>query len=218
MHVLFGGSFDPLHRGHTAMATAVQQALAAEQVFWLPTPGSPFKPALTAVEHRLALMQRLFDSEPSSQGWVISNAELTRPAPAYTIDTLRQWRQGLRPDEPLVFILGSDSWQQLARWRDWQQLSEYAHLVVVSRPGSSHDTPDGLAEWLKNRETESAKLLQSRPSGLVLHLHTPHYPISSTELRHRLRTGADCSNWLCQAQLDYIAEHQLYRPESAQSS
>lgn len=218
MQLLFGGSFDPVHRGHLAMADHAQEALAAEQVIWLPTPGSPLKAPLTANHHRLALLHALLNAEATNGRWQISTLEFERPAPAYSIDTLRTWRARVGADKPLVFMLGTDSWQQLAHWRGWSQLTDYAHLLVVSRPTDSHQAPDALRAWLKNRETTSAKLLQSQPCGRVMHLHTPHYPISSTELRCRLRAGEDCREWLSPAQLDYIAEHQLYRSESTPRS
>jgi nicotinate-nucleotide adenylyltransferase len=137
---LFGGSFDPVHLGHVATASALLDGFGFHEIRFLPAARSPLKDHVTADVHRVAMLERALAGHP---GLVLDRSELDRPPPSYTIDTLRRVRATLGPDEPLVFILGQDSFLELPRWREWQALTNFAHLLVVSRPGSAW--PAGLA-------------------------------------------------------------------------
>ncbi|MDF2446373.1 MAG: nicotinate (nicotinamide) nucleotide adenylyltransferase [Moraxellaceae bacterium] len=137
---LFGGSFDPVHLGHVATAEELRARFGFREIRFLPAARSPLKDSVTADVHRVAMLERALAGHP---GLVLDRSELDRPPPSYTIDTLHQMRASLGPEEPLVFILGLDSCLELPRWREWQSLTDFAHLLVVSRPGSAW--PAGLA-------------------------------------------------------------------------
>lgn len=219
MDLLFGGSFDPVHRGHVDTARAAQALLGADTVHWLPTPGSPLKSASHASAAQRADMLSLQLAHCRESSWRLSDDELSLPPPVYTIDTLRRWRARGDADCPLAFLIGADSLHSLPKWHDWQHLTDIAHLVIATRPGVTHDWPDAVKIWLKSRRIGEAKLLQSRPFGAVLELNTPARDISSTELRQRIRQHIPLDNWLATPVRDYIDSHGLYRAtETAASS
>lgn len=217
MILLFGGSFDPVHRGHVETARAAQAALGQPALVWLPTSRSPLKDSGGATPAQREAMLRL--TLTGHDGWQLDTSELHAPPPAYSIDTLRRWRARLGPDVPLVFLMGRDSLATLPRWREWQALCEVAHLVVASRPGHDAAPPGEVRAWLKNRQISTPELLQSRPFGHVLLLDTPPWPVSSTDLRGTLAARRPTQDWLEPAVRDYIDQHGLYRsPENTASS
>lgn len=211
MILLFGGSFDPVHVGHVGIARAAQQALQPQRLLWLPTPRSPLKDAAGAsAEHRATMLDAMLAAarEPA---WGVDDRELAQPTPTYTIDTLRRWRAELGPNTPLAFLIGLDSLHTLPAWRDWQALTDVAHLVVAHRPGQPVEMPEQVRSWLKNRQISSPVLLQSRPFGSVMLLDTPPCPVSSTALRAALADDRPPQEWLPAGVGDYIVRHGLYR-------
>lgn len=219
MILLFGGSFDPVHRGHVETARAAQQAIAASRLVWLPTSRSPLKDVVNTSPAQREAMLRLMLATSSEASWSLDLGELQAPPPSYTIDSLRRWRRQLGPQQPLAFLMGRDSLQGLMRWRDWQRLCDYAHLVIASRPGHVEPLPEPLQNWLENRQISSPELLQSRPFGQALLLDTPPWPVSSTDLRSALTDQRPTGDWLEPAIRDYIDQHGLYRsPEKPASS
>lgn len=211
MHLLFGGSFDPVHRGHVDTARAAQDLLGAEAVHWLVTPGSPLKSGTQASAKQRAEMLTLQLEVSAMPSWHLSDDELHRPAPVYTVDTLARWRQRLGRKASLAFLIGADSLHTLPQWRDWQRLTELAHVVIATRPGVSADWPEPVKIWLKSHHADEAKLLQSRPFGAVLTLATPARDISSTQLRQRIAAKHPLADWLATPVRDYIECHGLYR-------
>jgi nicotinate-nucleotide adenylyltransferase len=205
---LFGGSFDPVHRGHIETLAELQGRLPFTEIRVLPAARSPLKPGPAADQHRQAMLELALAGHP---GLVLDTRELRRPPPSYTIDTLRELRAETGPGTPLVFIMGLDSLLDLPRWKDWQQLTRHAHLLIVSRPGTAPVFAPALEAWLKSVRTTGAELLQSSPGGRVLFMDTCPWPVASRDLRLALGQGADLGSSLDPAVLDYIHHHQLYR-------
>lgn len=213
--VLFGGSFDPVHRGHLGIARALQQHVNSTQVVWLPNSCSPLKVSTGAnASARQAMLEVLMGSahEPT---WSLDLSELQTPTPSFTIDTLKRWRRAIGPTQALAFLIGEDSLNTLEHWRDWQQLTDFAHLIVAHRPGNAEKVSDNVKSWLENRQIHAPELLQSRPFGAVLKLDTPPWPISSSELRTALAQQPvqplQVLDWLEPKVWDYIQLHGLYR-------
>lgn len=204
---IFGGSFDPVHLGHVATAEELQSRFSFREIRFLPAARSPLKSARTADAHRLAMLELALTGK---QGLTIDSRELQRPPPSYSIDTLRELRAELGPEQVLVFILGMDSFLELPRWKDWQQLTGYAHLLVVSRPGSQPLFSPDLNDWLEKHRITHAQSLESRPLGGVLLLETAPYAIASRDIRAAIASGQDTSRWLNPAVRDYIEQHRLY--------
>lgn len=219
MILLYGGSFDPVHRGHVDTARAAAAAVQASQVLWIPAALSPLKAgSVASADQRREMLQRML-LEAGEPRWQLDDSELTAPPPSYTINTLRRWRVQIGPSAPLAFLMGRDSLLQLPRWQDWQKLTDYAHLLIARRPDCSEELTEPLKSWLENRQLGGPELLQSRPFGSVVLLETPLRPISSSDLRASLADQRQTEDWLMPGVRDYIDQHGLYRePENPASS
>jgi nicotinate-nucleotide adenylyltransferase len=147
----FGGSFDPPHLGHLAVARAAQAALNLETVLFAPVGAQPLKPTGSTADfaHRLAMTRLAIANDP---GFAVSLVDAPKPgdAPNYTLDSLHSLRSGLPAEAELFCLMGADSFAGLPRWRGASEIPFAASLVVASRPGQSLDNllsalPAGLS-------------------------------------------------------------------------
>ncbi len=211
MLMLFGGSFDPVHKGHREAASAAQHQLGVTRLVWLPNYRSPLKAQSHSTPQQRQHMLELMLNYSQQNSWQLDLTELHGDSPCYTIDSLRRWRQQLGPEQALVFLIGEDSVAQLTQWQQWQELTNFAHIAIARRPSDLTEPSDPLKNWLKNHRTTSLQLLQSRPFGSVMLLDTPLWPISSTDLRQALTDQRPLGDWLDPPVRDYILKHGLYR-------
>ena len=130
---LLGGTFDPVHKAHLALARSAMDELGLAGVRWIPsgTPGHRARPG-TSVEDRLAMLKLALAGEPR---FSLDSFDALSPAATYTINTLTRLRGELGTLRPLVFIIGADQLVALDSWKDWRQLFELAHFAVAERPG-----------------------------------------------------------------------------------
>ena len=204
---LYGGSFDPVHNGHVATAAELLARLPFREIRLLPAARSPLKGRGLADHHRVAMLQLAL--RPYA-GLSVDDRELHRPPPSFTIDTLHEVRREMGRATPLAFIMGMDSFLTLPQWKDWQQLTDCAHLIVINRPDHrAVFTPD-LANWLKKHRITDAEPLESRPFGGVLLVETASHDIASRVIRAAIRSGQSTSGWLDPTVRDYIDTHRLY--------
>lgn len=211
--VLYGGTFDPVHNGHLAIARAVRDALAA-QVQLIPAADPPHKDDTHADAGQRVAMLEL--AVAGVDGVWVDVRELRRSGPSYSIDTLVGLRAEAGPHAPLVWLIGSDSLAQLHTWHRWRELFDYTHILAVRRPGSALDAesirqraPEVHAE-IAPRWRSLATLAQSPSGGFgVFALDQPREE-SSTELRHRIRTGGAWRNWVPEPVAGYIIANGLY--------
>ncbi|HQQ63211.1 MAG TPA: nicotinate-nucleotide adenylyltransferase [Pseudomonadales bacterium] len=216
MHILFGGSFDPVHEGHLRTAEALRQRLGTTEIFLLPAARSPLKQHSTPDQHRLAMLQLALRDYPSLK---IDDRELRRPPPSFTIDTLRELRLELGAAEPIVWVIGADALEYLSQWKDWQQLTSLAHLLVVERPGGRWPEQGPVADWLAGFTapcTTDAELnqLQCAPGGKLARINLTPMPVSSTAIRNALAArmpGTAKPDGLPDSVWHYIIEHSLYQ-------
>jgi nicotinate-nucleotide adenylyltransferase len=210
LEILYGGSFDPVHDGHLAVARNARDAAAA-QVRLMPAADPPHKGPLHAdARQRLAMLELAVDDEA---GLGIEACELGRDGPSYTIDTLRYLRGARVGDRPLAILVGADSFLSLPAWREWRSLFDFAHVIVAERSGSELDPSqlsDALAAAVAGRWAHSADELHAVASGLVLRLDQPLRPESASEVRRRIAAGTDWRALVPAAVADYIAAHRLY--------
>ena len=195
---LFGGSFDPVHRGHVAIATAAADAFGLERVLFAPAGRQPLKPEGTPTSFAdRAAMARLACAADAR--FRVSEVDAPRAdgAPNYTIDTIAELRREL-PAVALFVLVGADSFLELRRWRKPEGLLAAAEWIVVSRPGFSLEDLSALR--LSTAQLERVHVLES-----------VHEDVSATELRERLADGEDCSAWVPEPVLGYIQAHGLYR-------
>ena len=203
----FGGSFDPIHQGHLAAARELVDVFALATLVFLPAALSPLKQQSLAIQHRVAMLKLAIEDD---RIFAIDEQELHRPQPSYTIDTLRTLRTQYSAQQSLAFIIGMDSFLSLPKWRDWQQLTDFAHLIVVSRPDFDAQFSTELQAWLNNRRCNDRLLLEYQPHGLVYFVATQPYAVSSTDIRARLALGQNTSATLPPRVAAYIQLHHLY--------
>ncbi|MEP7357492.1 MAG: nicotinate-nucleotide adenylyltransferase [Anaerolineales bacterium] len=196
---VFGGTFDPPHNGHLALAQAARQQLALDEVLWVVTADPPHKRGgyISPVADRLALTQAAIAGQP---GMTLSRVELDRPGPHWAADTVRLLSEA-SPGIDLVYLMGGDSLRDLPNWGRPQELLRYARLGVLGRPGASVDL-EALQEKLPSL------------AGRVTFVSAPRLDISSHEVRQRLRAGQPIAHLVPPKVAELIEARGLYRDES----
>ena len=221
LFVLYGGTFDPVHNGHVAIARAAQAALGTD-IHMVPAADPPHRPPPGAgADDRVAMLQLALADEP---GLVPDLRELQRHAidgtrRSYSVDTLRELRAELGAEAPIALLVGADSFIGLPTWKCWHELFELAHFVVASRAGSplDADLPPQLAEAVQGRGATSPDSLRRQPAGHVLYLRQPLQAQSATDIRHRIAAGLPWRGLVPAAVADYIRGHGLYGDHAASS-
>jgi nicotinate-nucleotide adenylyltransferase len=199
---LFGGSFDPIHRGHIDPVQAARRELGLDRVIYLPTAVPPHKPGrvLAPAHARYAMVEMaLLDEE----GLYASTFELTLGRPAYTVETLEHFRRTLppTPDTELVLIIGGDSYAELDHWVRWEEIPDLARLAVLTRPG-----------WTLEESALSPDLADLAGSGRVVFLGQPPVDVSSTRLREMFARGEQPPPGnVPPSVVRYVQKYDLYR-------
>lgn len=213
LHACYGGTFDPVHLGHLAIARAVADALQST-VWLIPAADPPHRaPPGASAEQRARMLDLAIGGDARLR---VDRRELHRDGPSYTVETLRELRAECGPDVALVWVLGIDSLRQLDTWHHWRELFEHAHLLGVERPGA----PVG-ADWLRAQAPAVAAELESRrcqpsglgdaPAGRFAELAIrPLRPESATEVRTRLAAGGDWQALVPPAVARFIRQQGLY--------
>jgi nicotinate-nucleotide adenylyltransferase len=218
LRAFYGGTFDPVHNGHLAIALAAREALGTT-IWMMPAADPPHRDAPGAcAEDRAAMLDLAIQGQA---GLRVDRRELLRDTPSYTIDTLRELRAKHGDAAPLAFLIGADSLHGLATWKDPEALLAGAHWVVAERPGSALDEhlPPEVARLVGARWTLNAAALRETPGGKVLRLRQPLHAQSATQIRRRIAAGETWHHLLPLAVSRYIVEHGLYgampRPAAA---
>jgi nicotinate-nucleotide adenylyltransferase len=197
---LFGGTFDPIHVGHTEVADAAARRIPAEQVIFIPAKRSPLKGFLPAAgnDDRLRMIALAIRGHDK---FAASDCELRRAAPSYTLDTVRQFQDDLGPETSIYWLLGADSVDDLVYWRQVDELIDTCSVAVMYRGGYDAPTFD---KYVPLWGTERVRKLRANV------IETPSIDISSTQIRERLAAGEDVSNMLHPDVAAYIRERGLY--------
>ena len=205
---ILGGTFDPVHVGHLALARSARVALALDEVRFLPTGRSWQKAGESAgALDRLEMVKLAIAGEP---GFVADDREVRRAGPSYTVDTLAELRAEAGPDAMLVLAIGSDQFRNLATWHRWRELLHYAHIAATQRERVAlADLPAEVEALLQARGRDA---LPDAPSGAIVFFRMPMVAVSATALRAQLERGERPAELLPPAVLDYIARKGLYRP------
>ncbi|WP_435104782.1 nicotinate-nucleotide adenylyltransferase [Arhodomonas sp. AD133] len=183
---ILGGTFDPVHFGHLRPAVELLQHLGLAEVRLVPGRVPPHRPPpRVGPGQRLAVLREAVAELP---GLRVDDRELHRDGPSFTVDTLCSLRQELG-DRPLCFALGTDAFLGLPRWHRWETLIDYAHLVVMERPGHPTRVSGAFAQWLEARRTRDPYDLRARPAGQVYFLPVTQLDISATGVRRLLARG-----------------------------
>ena len=189
---LFGGSFNPPHVAHLAVAEACADAAGLGTVLWTPTPDPPHKAGdagLVAAEHRLAMVRLAVEENAR---FALSDMEFRRAGPHYTVDTLRALRAE-HPEADLALVVGGDSLAAFASWREPEAILGLARLVAYRRPGADLA---GVAAHVLSRTSV---------------VDGPALDLSATEIRARIAAGQTVRYLVPDAVRAYVAAHGLYR-------
>jgi nicotinate-nucleotide adenylyltransferase len=194
---LFGGTFDPPHCAHLALARLALEVLALDELRWLPA-GQPWQKAgreLAEGAHRVAMVRLLAAGEPR---FVVDERELQRQGPSYTVDTVREVAQEA-PGCQLFLVIGQDQYARFDTWREWPVLLAHVTLAVAAREGEAPSAPPALA----------------RVPHRLCRLALPAMPVSSSAVREALVCGEPVDGLTGGAVARYIARHHLYRRDAA---
>lgn len=189
---ILGGSFDPIHNAHIQIAEIVSQHIEHAEIYFVPC-GNPVHrtPYHVSSNDRVNMIRLAIKDHPH---WHIDTFEIDRTEPSYTIDTLKYFRQRF-PNNPLGFIMGMDSFLTIETWGNWQELLDYAKLIIVPRIGC---------------DDSNEKLLHKTHNGSIIMLPVAPQAISSTEIRRKIALNNDISSLLPEAVYDYIKQQNLY--------
>jgi len=193
---VFGGSFNPIHYGHLLLADEVLDALGLDRVLFVPAAVPPHKPnaQLAPAQDRYVMVELAVAGHPR---FSVSDVELRRAGPSYTVDTLEALRV---PREELFLIVGSETFLDLLTWRAPARIAQLAQIVVVPRVGSAFDPASAAARKVVHEIGEEPLIV-----------HASSLPISASDLRRRVREGRSIAFRLPEAVLAYIEAKRLYR-------
>jgi nicotinate-nucleotide adenylyltransferase len=202
---LFGGTFDPIHLGHTAVAAAAAEHIGAEKVIFIPAKRSPLKDSFPKAgdDDRLAMIALAIAGNEKFQ---LDDYELRKPELSYTLETVRHFQADYGGKALIYWLIGADSIYELSRWYGIVELIDACILCVMFRAGCE---PPDFAKFKDVWGTARVEKLQRNV------IRTPLIDISSTEIRNRLAAGRDVTGMLASQVADYIREHGLYQAGTA---
>ena len=184
---ILGGTFDPVHIAHLAVAWEAAELLDAE-VRLVPAQVPPHRPPpLAAAAERVAMLRAALAGQ---QRIGLDLRELDRAGPSWTVDTLASLRAELGV-RPLVLLVGADAFAQLDTWRRWRELFALAHVGVLSRPGGEIALGEALRQEIATRRVDDPQVLHQTPAGRVIELPVTPLDISATRIRELLADGRD---------------------------
>ncbi|MGA7512696.1 MAG: nicotinate-nucleotide adenylyltransferase [Candidatus Sulfotelmatobacter sp.] len=229
---LFGGTYDPIHRGHLALARAARERCELSRILFVPANVPPHKQSqpLSAFPHRYAMialataqekdfLPSLLEAPEDFDGKKL-HAEKTRPEkPNYTIDTVKRLKQSFKKADRLFLLIGIDAFEDIAKWHQAEALFRECEFVVASRPGYSlADVANALPATLRPRQEVTRPFHKQAASGdLVLKGVTVHLldqvyqPISSTAIRQAAAAGKPLGRFVEPPVVDYIKKMGLYK-------
>ncbi len=179
---ILGGTFDPVHNAHLAIAGAALGSLGLQQILWVPTGAPPYRPSPVApAAHRLAMLKLAIAGEPR---YAVDESELQPGASGFTFDLLSSLHGNL-PDKSFTLLMGADQHAKRETWHRWADIEKLCEVAVIERPGSNLDA--------------KARLIPMAPM-----------PISASDIRARIARGEDVSAMLPPAVLGYIKQKKLY--------
>lgn len=199
---ILGGTFNPIHRVHLDIARAALDQLKLDRVIFVPAAIPPHKRDKTDIvgpEHRLRMTELAVADLPGAE---VSDIEIRRQGPSYTVDTLRAFKEAFGPESRLFFIMGADQVMELPTWHEVEAIARLCQIVPVARPGYDLENLQALRGRLSDQLVHSLgeNVLSFQPRD-----------VSSTEIRRRLRRGQTVSGELPPQVENYIRRHQLYR-------
>jgi len=208
----YGGSFDPVHRGHLAIADRLISLFDLDEFVFIPAFHAPHKKRLepTPALDRYAMLCLATNNEPNMS---VSKMEIEVPNRPYTVETLTRLNE-LLPDNELFFVMGSDSWRDIRTWREWEKVLALTNHIVVTRPGfeiSGDHVTEEIRERIVNVRGESNPDIADEGSHKIYFTDTVNLEISASEIRKKIREND--AGWRDDLTLEvakYIEKYQIY--------
>ena len=205
---VFGGTFDPIHRGHVDIGRAAEAALELTRMFVIPASVPPHRAQpLASSYHRFAMVAL---SVAGRHGWRASDLELRAGAPSYTSATFDQLHARGYAASELFFVIGADAFAEIGAWKDYPAILDRAHFAVVSRPGCAVSQLPGRLPVLASRMQPPPLAETSRPDPLIILIDAPTADVSSTAIRERRAQGQSIAGMVDVGVQQHIEQHGLY--------
>jgi nicotinate-nucleotide adenylyltransferase len=214
----YGGTFDPIHRGHLEVAHKISRLFEIDGLWFVPAQLAPHKHArdVSPALHRYAMLALATQDEPR---FLISTFELEAPGRCYTVDTLAHFKARWADTAELFFIMGADSWSEISTWRDYERLLTLTNHIVVSRPGyslSAEHVPEEIRKRLVDLRglaaPEAAKTIENANGERIFMTDAVMTDVSATDIRRAARENSSQLSDLVPAVVAaYIGKYQLYR-------
>ncbi|HMG76039.1 MAG TPA: nicotinate-nucleotide adenylyltransferase [Pyrinomonadaceae bacterium] len=212
---IYGGTFDPVHKGHIEVARRVLQLFELEEVLFVPACVPPHKSVVSSAFHRFAMLALATDQDALLR---ISTIELDEPERPYAVDTVERMRTEMGADRRLFFMIGADSWSEITTWHEWQRLLKMCDLIVVTRPGYelSDSIPHGAAQVVDVRgmsRPEISEVLSDDSEPRTFFTDAAMVDISATAIRAAARAGAsELLREIVPASVaNYIEKYELFK-------
>ena len=210
---VFGGTFDPIHLAHLRCAEEARETLDLDRILFVPAADPPHKTrqAVTPAHHRLAMVRL---ATAGNKRFRVSNIEIERNGPSYTVDTLRSLRLRLGPAAQLTLLLGLDAFRDLGTWKEYRTLFTLADLAVWSRPPGARGRPRALLPVAARRDfcyAEDQTTLIHNTGTRIHFLTVTALDISASDIRQRLRRGHSVRYLLSSAVERYVTREGLYQ-------
>jgi nicotinate-nucleotide adenylyltransferase len=217
---LYGGSFDPVHLGHMAVARAAAERFELARVYFVPADVQPLKSQqrVTNFYHRYAMLALALEGEARFVPSLLEAPEIVRAtgkAASYTVDTVARMQARMKPGTRLYFLIGMDAFAQIAKWRSTVELLRSVEFIVASRPGFPlGDVARALPEELRPDESGARRLMESgslETNGANIHLLPGvNETVSATEIREAARRGSGLEDLVPRSVAEYITKLKIY--------
>jgi nicotinate-nucleotide adenylyltransferase len=216
---LYGGTFDPVHRGHIAVAESLLKLFALDEVLFIPAHVAPHKreARVTPGWHRYAMLAL---ATQDKAGLRISTVELDAPEKPYTFETLSGLATELGKEARLFFVMGADSWSEITTWREWERVLTLTDHIVVTRHGYALETSHVTSEILERlmdlrgmKQDELAGVVDNEEGARIYVTDAVLMDVSATKIRRAVREGRD-TEWLALVPppvAEYLKKYRLYR-------
>ncbi len=207
---VYGGTFDPVHFGHLRTALEVYEFFSLDELRLIPCSRPPHRDAPMASADMRVQMLRLAISKESD--FVVDTREITREGPSYMVDTLESIRAEVA-DEPLLLIIGADGFKHLSSWFQWERLFDFAHIVVMSRPGEINNSAKE-DDFFSSRCSDSIAELEKSSCGFLYFKDVTPLAISATQIRKLIASNKNPGFLLPDQIIEFIRVNKLYKEQS----
>ena len=200
---IFGGTFDPIHNGHINSVVSLIDEFDFKAIYLLPSSTPPHRaPASSTAHDRFKMVELAINHHPKL---IADDRESSVAGKSYTIDTLKSFRSQFK-DHSLAFIAGMDAYLDMPNWKNWQDFLEFAHIIVMNRPG--YNAIDNA--WGGPYLTNDKMHISASVSGKIFYANSMLVDISSTEIRDKLKNHQNVERELPRSVINYIETKELY--------